>query len=158
MSDFAATKSEFYDVGESHTSLGIGEAAVTILSENGVPTPVVHTRLRLPASRRGPADDVAGAAKASQLFAKYGTRVDSQSAREILAARLQPAAAAPTSTPAPTPVLQGGGGRPKRQQAEGGESLSQGTQALGKFLKSRQGKQLEKQVARGLFGLLKKNL
>ena len=41
--------------------MGIGEAAVTILSEDGVPTPVVHTRLRAPASRMGPADDVEGA-------------------------------------------------------------------------------------------------
>ncbi|MGI8499511.1 MAG: helicase HerA-like domain-containing protein, partial [Gemmatimonadaceae bacterium] len=93
-------KSEFYDLGALLTQLGIGEAAVTILSESGVPTPVVHTRLRPPASRMGPADDVDGAAKASPLYAKYGTRVDSQSARELLAARLEaaPAAAAePTS-------------------------------------------------------------
>ena len=34
--------------------------------------PVVHTRLRAPASRMGPADDVEGAAKASPLYAKYG--------------------------------------------------------------------------------------
>jgi len=41
----------------------------------------------------GPADDVEAAAKASPLYAKYGTRTDSQSAREMLAARLeQPAA------------------------------------------------------------------
>jgi hypothetical protein len=167
-------KSEFYDVGELLTSLGIGEAAVTILSESGVPTPVVHTKLRPPASRMGPADDVAGAAQASSLFAKYGTRVDSQSAREMLAARLQPAAGPTAAGPAPAPGRQapgrqeggggqggggqGGGGEPKRRQTEAGDALSQGTQALGKFLKSKQGKQLEKEVARGLFGLLKKNL
>ena len=66
--------SDFYDVEKLLTSMGIGEAAVTILSEDGVPTPVVHTRLRAPASRIGPADDVEAAAKASPLFAKYGTR------------------------------------------------------------------------------------
>ena len=74
--------SDFYDVEELLPSLGIGEAAVTILSEKGVPTPVVHTRLRAPASRIGPADDVAGAAQTSPLFAKYGTRMESESARE----------------------------------------------------------------------------
>jgi hypothetical protein len=82
-------KSDFYDLEELLTQLGIGEAAVTILSETGVPTPVVHTRMRAPESRMGPADDVAGAAQASPLAAKYGTRVDSQSARELLAARLE---------------------------------------------------------------------
>ena len=35
-------------------TLGIGEAAVTALNEQGVPTPVVHTRLRAPAREHGP--------------------------------------------------------------------------------------------------------
>ena len=148
-------KSEFYDIGELLTSLGIGEAAVTILSENGVPTPVVHTKLRPPASRMGPADDVDAATKASPLYAKYGTRVDAQSAREILAARLQAPAAAAA---APAPAAGGQPPAPKQQKTESGDALSQGTKALGNFLKSKQGQALEKQVARGLFGMLKKSL
>ncbi len=82
--------SEFYDIAALLTQMGIGEAAVTILSSRGVPTPVVHTRMRPPSSRMAPADDVEAVAKASPLWAKYGTRVDAQSAREMLAARLQP--------------------------------------------------------------------
>src|SRR3954452_4565156 len=93
-------KSGFYDLGSLLTQLGIGEAAVTILSETGVPTPVVHTKLRAPSARMAPADDVAAAAKASPLYTKYGTRVDSQSARELLAARLAPAGPTPAA-PAP---------------------------------------------------------
>ena len=81
-------RSEFYDVEALLTSVGIGEAAITLLSEKGVPTPVVHTRMVAPASRMDPADDVEGAAKASPLWAEYGERVDAQSAREILAGRL----------------------------------------------------------------------
>src|SRR3954469_3002463 len=81
-------KSEFYDVEELLTSMGIGEAAVTSLSDSGVPTPVVHTKLRAPASRIGPADDVEAAAKASALFGKYGTRLEAESAREKLEGRL----------------------------------------------------------------------
>src|SRR4051812_35032987 len=38
-------RSEFYDLETLLTSMGIGEAAVTLLSEAGVPTPVAHTRL-----------------------------------------------------------------------------------------------------------------
>ena len=46
--------SDFYDVGELLTSMGTGEAAVTLLSEKGVPTPVVHTRMLAPASKMAP--------------------------------------------------------------------------------------------------------
>lgn len=159
-------RSEFYDLGELLTQLGIGEAALTILSENGVLTPVVHTRLRAPSSRMGPADDVDAAAKASPLFAKYGKRVDAQSAREMLAARMQ-AASAPTAVPVLRRPVRGakrlGQGSGQGAAQRGGDApeagaMGQGAEALGKFLKSRQGRQLEKQVARGLFGLLKKKL
>ena len=47
-------KSEFYDLEELLTQLGIGEAAVTILSESGVPTPVVHAKLPAPRLADGP--------------------------------------------------------------------------------------------------------
>jgi DNA double-strand break repair helicase HerA and related ATPase len=142
-------KSDFYDMGELLTRMGIGEAAVTILSENGVPTPVVHTRLRAPASRMAPADDVDAAAKASPLFARYGTRVDAQSARELLAARVGAAAAAAAETPEPDPA-------PRREKAPApAESTAE---KVGDFLSSRQGKALRKQVMRGVFGMLKKRL
>ena len=101
-------KSPFYDIQSLLTSMGIGEAAVTILSESGVPTPVVHTRLDPPRSRMGPTDDVDRSAKASPLYAKYGTRVDNQSARELLAARMAPPPAGSGATgagaPPPTPT------------------------------------------------------
>jgi DNA helicase HerA-like ATPase len=141
-------KSEFYDLEALLTQMGIGDAAVTILSESGVPTPVVHTRLRAPASRMAPADDVDGAAKASPLFAKYGTRTDSQSAREMLAARVQAAPeAAPAGAPAPA--------APAEKAPAPKEST---VDAIGGFLSSRQGKQLQKEVVRGVFGMLKKKL
>jgi hypothetical protein len=67
-------KSELYDLEQLLTSLGIGEAAVTVLNEQGVPTPVVHTRLRAPRASMEPAPDVDQRAKASPLWTKYGTR------------------------------------------------------------------------------------
>src|SRR3954454_2490729 len=154
-------KSDLYDLGELLTQLGIGEAAVTILSENGVPTPVVHTKLRAPTSRMAPANDVAGAAKASPLFTKYGQRVDAQSAREVLAARLgQSGATAPQKPAAPDAAAPRPKGAPARRgTGDGGsDALGQGAAALGKFLKSRQGKSLERQGARGVFGMLRKKL
>ena len=149
--------SDFYDVNELLTQMGIGEAAVTILSEKGVPTPVVHTRLRAPASRMGPADDVASAAQASPLFAKYAERVDAESAHERLRARMDQAEEAEAEPGKPAPAKKR---RPKRRPApaRGGGDAAGGAGQLGEFLTSREGKALQKKVARGLFGMLKKQL
>ena len=140
-------KSDFYDLEELLTQMGTGEAAVTILSESGVPTPVVHTRMRPPHARMGPADDVDGTAKSSPLFAKYGTRLDSQSAREMLAARLEQATPQPPGTP------------PSRErQKKAAEATGGGADAIGDFLKSSTGRTIQRELVRGLFGLLKKRV
>jgi DNA helicase HerA-like ATPase len=139
-------KSEFYDLAELLTQLGIGEAAVTILSESGVPTPVVHTKMRAPDSRMAPADDIDAAAKASPLYAKYGTRTESQSAREMLAARMA------------RPATNGAAPKPKQEHKEAAGATAGGAEAIGKFLASRQGQRLEREVVRGVFGLLKKSM
>src|SRR5690348_713497 len=157
-------KSAFYDMETLLTGMGIGEAAVTILSETGVPTPVVHTRMTPPSSRMGPADDVEAKAKASPLWAKYGTRVDNQSAREILAARLaSPAEAGADSAEAPGQAAPHRQAAPQRQQPaaehkEAAGALSGGVAAVSTFLKSKEGKKLQQEVVRGVFGMLKKRL
>ena len=138
-------KSDFYDLEELLPSMGIGEAAVTILSESGVPTPVVHSKLPAPRSRMAPGDDVEGAAKASALWAKYGTRTDAQSAREMLAARL--------AEPAPEAAA-----KPKEEHKKAAEAAGAGGNVLTEFLTSRQGKAIQRQVVRGVFGMLKKKL
>ena len=139
--------SEFYDLEKLLTELGIGEAAVTLLSEKGVPTPVVHTRMRAPQSKMDPIDDIDARAKASTLFAKYGTRVDPESAAELLAARVEQA---PDAEPEPKPA------RPRStRRAAKPKPPSDG---LTDFLNSRQGKALQREVVRGVFGLLRKRL
>jgi uncharacterized protein len=138
--------SDFYDVEELLTSMGIGEAAVTSLSDKGVPTPVVHTRLRAPASRIGPAPDVDGAAKASPLFAKYGARLETESAREKLAERVE-AAEEPSAAP-----------KRRRRRKQTSPAPPDPMGELGDFLTSREGKAIQRRVARGLFGMLRKRL
>jgi DNA helicase HerA-like ATPase len=140
-------KSDYYDLDKLLTSMGIGEAAVTLLSESGVPTPVVHARLPGPRSRMAPADDVAGAAKSSPLWAKYGTRMDNQSAREILASRIEEPAPPPASESAPKRA-------PRQEQKERADAMTD----IGDFLTSRQGKALQREVVRGIFGMLRKKL
>ncbi|MEZ0364293.1 helicase HerA-like domain-containing protein [Mycobacterium sp. pUA109] len=86
-------KTQVYDLESALTSLGIGEAIVTVLSEKGAPTPVAWTRLRAPRSLMGAigADAISAAAKASPLQARYGETIDRESAYEILAAKYAPA-------------------------------------------------------------------
>jgi DNA helicase HerA-like ATPase len=93
-----------YDLQSALTSLGTGEAVVTVLSETGAPTPVAWTRVRAPRSLMGtigPAA-VAAAAKTSPLQQEYGQTIDRESAYEQLAARLAPVLPpAPTAPPQP---------------------------------------------------------
>src|SRR5690606_34796795 len=83
-------KTKVYDLESALTSLGIGEAVVTVLSEKGAPTPVAWTRMRSPRSLMDTigADAIKAAAQASPLQAEYGQTIDRESAYERLASRL----------------------------------------------------------------------
>jgi uncharacterized protein len=87
---------EHYDVERTITSLGIGEALVTVLSPKGVPTPLAATRLIPPDSRMAPLSEaeIAQVIATSPLHARYGTTVDRESAHEIISGRLAAATAA----------------------------------------------------------------
>jgi hypothetical protein len=96
-----------------------------------------------------PTDDVAAAAAASPLMAPYGARIDADSAREILARRVQEAAeeAERAAPPAKAPKA------PRRRRAPAPAPSGGG---LGDFLTSTTGRQLQREVIRGVFGLLKR--
>lgn len=85
-----------YDLEETLTVLGTGEAIVTVMNEKGAPSPVAWTRLRAPQASMSPSphDVVAQAVAASPLSAKYGTAIDRESAHELLTKRMADAAAA----------------------------------------------------------------
>jgi hypothetical protein len=83
--------SDYYKTDETITSLGIGEALVTALSEKGIPTPLAATMLRAPMSRMDiltPAeiDSLNGA---SDLVRKYSQVIDRESAYEILSRKVE---------------------------------------------------------------------
>jgi DNA helicase HerA-like ATPase len=96
-------KTEDYDLEEALTQLGIGEAIVTTLTDDGAPTPVAWTKVRPPQSQIGAVDpaEVDALAKAADLWATYATEVDRQSAREILAAKMGVTLPAPAGAPVP---------------------------------------------------------
>jgi DNA helicase HerA-like ATPase len=87
--------SAYDDLGAVITSLGIGEAIVTVMNERGAPTPVAWTRLRAPESLMdaAPQPGMDAIVKGSPLFAKYAAAVDRESAREVLAGKLEAGAA-----------------------------------------------------------------
>jgi hypothetical protein len=84
-----------YDVEETITSLGIGEALVTVLSPKGIPTPLAATRLLPPDSLMAaiPPEAFRARVASGQLGAKYGTTVDRESAHEIISRQLEAARA-----------------------------------------------------------------
>jgi DNA helicase HerA-like ATPase len=109
-------KTAHYDLESALTSLGIGEAIVTVLSERGAPTPVAWTRLRAPRSKMGSigAEAISAASTSSDLHAKYSETIDRESAYEKLAAKVAgpPVAelqAPPPEAPAPVPEKEGPG-------------------------------------------------
>ena len=172
-----------YDLEEVLTTLRTGEAVVTVMDPDGAPTPVAATRMRAPESQIGPvpAADLDAAVAASPLTPKYGERIDRESAREILTARMeagseaaeadagsqqesasQPAddtaAEAPGRIPAPSPQ---GGGRGSGGGAGRGSGSSRGSarqekSAFDKVVSSPAFKQFTRtaarEIARGLFG------
>jgi hypothetical protein len=83
-------KTEFYDLEETLTTLGTGEAVVSGLNPKGVPTPVVACRLIPPAARMDTLTPQEFKAELSQsdLMREYGTAVDRESAREMLERRV----------------------------------------------------------------------
>jgi len=93
-------KTDFYDVEETLTTLGIGEAFITVLSPKGVPTPPFAVRLIPPASKMAPLPDLDAQVARSTQVRKYAEDIDRESAREKLAARVAPGAAAQSSQPA----------------------------------------------------------
>jgi uncharacterized protein len=158
-------KSKDYDLEELLTSLGTGEAAVTVLSERGSPTPVAWTMLRAPRSLMAPVDPAAmtAAVAASPLWAKYGEPVDRESAYERLAARLAPPpppARTPTPEPEPTnpwpeiPEAEPAPRRRSRAQAPEEEDVVSkvlGSSAFKSFARSA-ASALGREITRGIFG------
>ena len=150
-----------YDLEKTLTSLGIGEAIVTVMSDRGAPTPVAWTRLRAPESLMSPSSPetfqslIAG----SPLHAKYGQPVDRDSAQEMLAKRIQDAAvkrAPDQKAPAKKQSKSKTGGR-----TGGTEQPSSDGGVLTDIAKSKEfkdfvrdsGRTLVKEIARGVFNI-----
>jgi hypothetical protein len=146
-------ESEFYNVPELLTSLGIGEALITALDEKGRPAPLAATLLRSPMGRMDvlTTDEIDEIIDSSKLVPYYNREVDRESAFEILNARLNKRLeendrkAADTYDKTRRSTTKG---RKEKEPPSVLEELSKNTMA-------RQiGRTLVSELARGIFGML----
>ncbi|WP_171171930.1 helicase HerA-like domain-containing protein [Streptomyces sp. I05A-00742] len=134
-----------YDLEEVLTGLGTGEAVVTVLGEQGAPTPVAATRLRAPQSLMGPVEAAAleSAVRGSELYGRYAQAVDRESAYEKLAG-------AETEAEAGVPSERKG----REREPEPEPSLVEQVMGSGMFksLARSVGTQLGREITRSVFG------
>jgi DNA helicase HerA-like ATPase len=140
-----------YDLEELLTTLGIGEAVITVLSETGAPTPVAWTRLRAPQSLMAPAppDALDRAVAASPLNAEYGRQLDRESAYERLQAKLAPPPTPSAPAPAPAPTASRGRQEPREQPSMVEQVVSS---PMFKSVMRSAGSALGREITRSLFG------
>ncbi len=100
---------KWYQTEDLLTSLGIGEAFVSVLNEKGIPTPLAHTLMRAPETRMDvltptEIDNIIGR---SALVRKYNQVIDRESAYEILHEKIQEAEVITAKPQAAKPAPRG---------------------------------------------------
>ncbi|MFJ6797377.1 helicase HerA-like domain-containing protein [Streptomyces sp. NPDC091268] len=147
-----------YDLEELLTALGTGEAVITVLSENGAPTPVAATRLRAPQSLMGPIEAAAldRAVKGSLLYARYAQPVDRESAYEKISAEqaaaeaeAEAAAAAAEAEKQAKEAQKAARGAPKPDPSLAEQVVGSG---LFRSLARSIGTQVGREISRSIFG------
>lgn len=83
--------SDYYDVDQLLTELGIGEALVTVLNEKGIPTPLVACMMKAPQSRMDilQEGELEYIRETSTLAPVYNEEIDRNSAYEILTGKIK---------------------------------------------------------------------
>lgn len=131
-------RSEFYKIDQVLTSLGTGQALITVLNEKGIPTEVAATMLTPPRAVMGPLSvaDYNALIQSSALTSKYQQSVDPESAYEILTKRVNDKLADPDEQP--------------EEKTTGKKEKSIVEQVMGATIT----RQIGKEIVRGLFGML----
>jgi len=147
-------KTDFYDVEQILTTLGIGEALITVLTPSGAPTPPFATRVIPPAARMGPLTDaeMQQAVGGSAQVKHYANSVDRESARELLAARMSGDAAGAGGVP--RAVAADEAAAPATVAAAGAATIGALAAALNSPIVKTIAGRATTQVMRGLMGAL----
>lgn len=140
------------DVAAAIGELGVGEALVSLLDEQGTPLPVQRALIKPPRSRIGPVSDAERreTLAASIIAGHYEKQIDRESAYEILKQRAGKAEASTSGGGFDWgQVLPGGGQSGSRRR--GGQSV---LEAAAKSAARSIGQELGRQIIRGVLGSL----
>jgi len=104
---------DFYDIEETLTTLGTGEALITVLDRKGRPSPPFATRLIPPLSRMAPLDaaDFERRLGSSAQVREYAQALDRESAREMIEKQAAAARADAADVAADEPPARGARGK-----------------------------------------------
>jgi len=152
-----------FDSETAIMELGVGEALVSTLEEDGIPSIVERTTIRPPVSRIGPATDAERdkVITSSPFAGRYDKEIDRESAHEKLKARVEkieePAESGPTLNQFPTAAQKA-----KKQSAAApvaataakprGRQRQTVTEALTKSVVRSIGSSVGRQIGRGILG------
>jgi DNA helicase HerA-like ATPase len=139
--------SEFYKTDEIITSLGIGEALITVLNEKGIPTPLAATYMRAPMSRMDVLSEpeIRSLVRSSDLVPIYEETIDRESAYEMLKEKIEASQKEEHQEKLKEETRKA---RPKKDDDSLIEELSKNT------LVRQVGRTVARELARGLLGVL----
>lgn len=146
------------DVAQAISKLGTGEALVSTLQDKGVPMPVERTLIAPPRCRMGAITEAerAQVRAGSPVGQKYDTRVDRESAAEILAKKVDSAAVQAKAPPARTreqdEAEQGGFGQSVKDAVFGTKRRQGMVETMAKQTARTVGSQIGRQILRGVLG------
>lgn len=146
------------DVAQAISKLGTGEALVSTLQDKGVPMPVERTLIAPPRCRMGAITEAerAQVRAGSPVGQKYDTRVDRESAAEILAKKVDSAAVQAKEPPARTreqdEAEQGGFGQSVKDAVFGTKRRQGMVETMAKQTARTVGSQIGRQILRGVLG------
>lgn len=148
------------DVVEAITTLGVGEALISVLDEKGMPTPVEVAYIYPPRSQLTPltAAERDSLVKQDDLYLHYSQYVDNVSAFEMLNDQAKQVEAQKQAEEEGEESFVGGligsifGTKKKKDQSLAEQVVSQVAQQVGRNLRNN----LTKQIVRGLLGAITK--
>lgn len=143
---------EDYDIADTLTTLGIGEAFVTTLDERGIPTPLVQTVIIPPESRMDilSPSEFESLTSISPLMGKYMTPLDRESAAELLWEKISKKLQSEKEN-TPTKYKEAGWKIAKNVSTTLAAELGR---TIGKSVGGRTGGTIGAQIARGLLGAI----
>jgi uncharacterized protein len=146
------------DVAKAISQLGVGEALVSTLQDKGIPMPVERTLVAPPRSRMGAITEAerAQVRAGSPVGGKYDTRVDRDSAAEMLAkkaeTKTEEAQAPQARTRAQDEAEDSGFGQAVKDAVFGTKRRQGMVETIAKQTARTVGSQIGRQILRGVLG------